>query len=219
MLTGAGHTDADHIKEFRDRWDYVNGSHGRPNGITFSENPGRWFGDNELWLPEGKELSEYLIISDHNRSTIPFIPDRIGYTRRMINGKLRSYHVVDKLKTTVSWDDIPSRAYSTLGGYEYWSKPENKSSCAKFTVDGGAGGVEMLKWWQEHHGSFWVFFSIDAVPVQIPNTALFQGYARVYEMQITDFDYEINKRSPGFATDGVTYYLDLWNVSMTLEEV
>lgn len=212
--------DADVLQAFRDRWEYVNGSYGRPNFLTFSNNQGRFFenGADRLWLPEGDEGTDYIMLSDHNRSTVQIGTDRLGSNKRMINGRSRSYHVADKITASVSWDHIPSRAYSSLGGYAAWqADPDN---IVKFTVDGGAGGVEMLKWYQEHHGSFWVFFSFDAVPVTLDDAIVFQGYSRVYEMYITDFDYEPVNRSRGAqAGNGDMYYLDLWDVSMTLEEV
>jgi hypothetical protein len=213
-------SDADHMNWFKDRWEYVNGTFGRPNLLTLSNNPGRYYvdGAEQLWLPDGVEGTDFILISDHNRSGAPFTTERIGTNKRMINGRMRSYHIADKLSTSLSWDDLPSRAYSDLNGYEAHKASPN--TVAKFTVDGGAGGVEMLKWYQQHHGSFWAFFSFDAVPVPLPNNIVFNGYARVYEMMITDFDYETTKRSRGFACgNGDMYYLDLWNVSMTLEEV
>jgi hypothetical protein len=211
--------DVDHINWFKDRWEFVNGAFGRPNLITFSNNPGRYYvdGAESLWLPDGVEGQDFIITSDHNRSPSPFQTTRIGSNKRMINGRMRSYHIADKLAVDVSWDDLPSRAYSELGGYEAWkADPEN---ITKFTVDGGAGGVELLKWWQEHYGSFWVFFSFDGVPVEIPSNIVFNGYSRVYEMTIIDFDYEISKRSQGVpASSGGFYHLDFWNVSLRLEE-
>lgn len=212
--------DVDHINWFKERWEYVNGVFGRPNLMTFSDNPGRYYyGDSEdLWLPDGVEGEEFIIVSDHNRSPAPFTTDRIGSNRRMINGRMRSYHVADKLSLDVSWDDLPSRAYSALNGYELWK--EDPSTTTKFTVDGGAGGLELLKWYQQHPGSFWVFFSFDGVPVAMPENIVFNGYARVYEMTMTSFDYEVSKRSRGVAASGGGfYYLDFWNVSLKLEEV
>lgn len=222
--------DIEHMNWFRERWEYVNGTFGRPNLVTFSNNSGRYFidGDDQLWLPEGVEGEDFVILSDHNRSSAPFQTERIGVNKRMINGRMRSYHVADKLSISLSWDDLPSRAYSILNGYETWSGQQKALAMSnpvadpitKFTADGGAGGVEMLKWWQEHYGSFWVFFSFDGVPVTLSNSTVFNGYSRVYEMQITDFDYEISKRSRGIAAaGGGLYHLDFWNVSLSLEEV
>lgn len=227
-------TDLDHMNGFRNRWEYVNGDFGRPNFMTFSNNQGRYFYENpsdlnstHLWLPEGTENTDYIFISDHNRSEASFSTDRLGVNKRMINGQMRSYHIADKLNLPMNWTDIPSRAYSTLEGHNAWAAYEATKNTVspsdpvvKFTVDGGAGGVEMLKWWQGHHGSFWVFMSFDGVPVNLPPNIVFNGYARVYEMRISDFDYTITKRSQGFQCgDSDMLYLDLWDVSLTLEEV
>jgi hypothetical protein len=157
----------------------------------------------------------------------------------MINGNMRAYYVADKISITLSWDDIPSRAFSELLGYRSYAAYEDAKAAYKaweqggmigpaptipdpvcqFTADGGAGGVEMLKWHNSHKGSMWAFFSFDGVGVDIGTEATFRGYSRVYEMMITDFEYEVTKRSSGFAMGNETFYLDLWNVSMTLEEV
>lgn len=219
---GSVHTDLDHIKEFKERWEYS-----RPNFISLSDNSGRYFVNStdpdiasRLWLPEGTEGEDFILLSDHNRSTAPFSTERIGSRKRMINADMRAYFVADKLSITLSWEDIPSRAYSTLGGYADWSS--NPKSCTKFTVDGGAGGVEMLNWHNSRKGSMWAFMSFDGAPSEDVNPdVIFKGYGRVYEMMITDFDYEVTRRSGGFAMEGTNQklYLDLWNVSMTLEEV
>lgn len=221
---GSLHTDLDHIKEFQTRWEWT-----RPNFVTLSENQGRYFVNetdpnnvSRLWLPEGTEGEDFLLLSDHNRSSAPFATERIGARKRMINGDMRAYHVADKLSLTLSWDDLPSRAYSTIGGYADWVN--NPNGCAKFTVDGGAGGVEMMNWYNSHKDSVWAFFSFDGVGSDdVHNDVVFRGYGRVYEMMITDFNYEVTKRSSGFpVTNGgntEVLFLDLWNVSMTLEEV
>jgi hypothetical protein len=228
VFTGSSHTDANHIAEFRNRWEYVSGDFGRPNYMTFANNRGRYFNDGptKLWLPEGAENTDYILVSDHNRTSDAFTPERIGARKRMINGTMRSYHVTDKISQSTSWEDLPSRAYSTLEGYPEWALYEAtkhtvspSDPVVKFTVDGGAGGLELLKWHQQHHGSFWVFFSFDGVPVRMNSTTVFQGYSRVYEMVITEFDYETTRRSPGFQCGSDMLYVDLWNVSMTLEEV
>jgi WD40 repeat protein len=217
---GSLHTDLDHIKEFQARWEYA-----RPNFISLSENEGRYFvnesGDDnvaQLWLPEGVENEDFILLSDHNRSTAPFGIERIGARKRMINGDMRAYHVADKLSVTLSWDDIPSRSYSSLNGYSDWVA--DPSACTKFTVDGGAGGVDMLKWYNGHKGSMWAFFSFDNISSSaVHGDVAFRGYGRVYEMMITDFEYEVSKRGGLFKNGLDTYAIDLWNVSMTLEEV
>lgn len=220
MFTGAGHTDLDHIVEFQDRWEYV-----RPNFVALSNNQGRYFVNDtdptnvdRLWLPEGAEGTDWILLSDHNRAGVPLSPNRIGSRQRMINGDMRGYHIADKLNISLSWDNIPSRAYSTIAGYADWKL--NPKSAAKFTADGGAGGVEMLKWYEGHAGSMWAFLSFDGVGNDdVPDDVVFRGYSRVYEVYMTEFEYEVSGRSSGYTVGSDTYYLDLWDVSMTLEEV
>lgn len=241
--TDGGHTDIDHIREFVDRWEYVkstgaiyNGGSdselnqviGRPNFVTLSDNKGRYFvyePDNDLsarkWLPEGVDGEDFIILSDHNRSSAQFSIERIGARKRMINGKMRGYHVADKLSLTLSWEDLPSRAFSDKFGYSVYSSESNADGhIKKFTADGGAGGMEMLDWYNSRVGSMWVFTSFDGIANRgVPDHVSSQGYGRIYEMFISNFDYEVNKRSRGWNSGGNVYTHDLWNVSMTLEEV
>jgi hypothetical protein len=259
-------SDLDHIQSFVNRWQYINKNKqtatglytdpltgtqspaddasmsldlGRANFLTLANNKGRYYlYDNDSptprkWLPDGQEGTDYIFISDHNRSSAPFSTNRIGVQKRMINGKMRGYHVADKLTMVLSWTDLPSRAYSDKAGYSAFV---NNPHVKQYTADGGAGGLEMLEWYQSHVGSMWAFFSFDAIPnIGVPDHVSNQGYARIYEMVIQNFDYEIKSRSRGWneyhntyspgnnnQLTGRTEYrygYDLWDVSMTLEEV
>lgn len=217
---GSTHTDLDHIHEFQARFKYS-----RPQMITLANNQGRYFvNDTELdnvarlWLPEGTEYQDYLILSDHNRDSVPFKIERLGSNRRMINGHMRTYYTDDKVGIDLNWEDLPSRAYSMLGGYYDWIG--NKDECRQFTVDGGAGGLQMFDWYSSHKGSMYVFMSYDNIPTSaVHGDVALSGYGRVYEMIITDFNYDINKRGGIFTYGSDKYAIDLWNVSMSLEEV
>lgn len=218
MWTDGLHTDAAHIQEFRNRWKYT-----RPNFITLSNNQGRYFQDGALrsWLPEGEEGKDFIFVSDHNRSSANISNSRIGNNKRMINGNMRSYHIADKVTLPLSWEDLPSRAYSDLEGYPAW-KAEQVSgihTICKFTVDGGAGGGELLNWHLKHPGSFWVFMNYDSnTNPSVPESISTAGYSRVFEMIITDFSYDITRRSHGYQVGNSIYAVDLWDVSMTLEQ-
>ena len=80
-------------------------------------------------------------------------------------------------------------------------------------VDAGAGGVEMLDWYENHKGSFWVFLAYDRKGIfkgtPEPYDHL-QQYNQLIEMFISDFSYSVEKRGTNF---------DFWNVSISLEEV
>ena len=205
----------------------------RPQALLFSENSGtidfvNQGSENEqvLYIPEGYEVgavlpegtdpslaNQFIILSDHNRSELDFSTNRIENRERMINGRMRSYHIADKLELSVSWDMLPSRSFpgspdfDTLGVAPY-SKTE------EYTADNGAGGVELMDWYNKHTDPFWVFISYDNYKSygSIPAAYNQLGrYSQVVEMFISSFDYSVVKRGNG------TY--DFWNISMRLEEV
>jgi len=205
----------------------------RPQGILFADNEG--IKVDGFHIPEGDEIGslgasvdgygEFIILSDNNRSPIDFKTVRIEKRERMINGRMRSYHTADKLTLTVSWDMLPSRAFDTYAGFDANGNPnmaiipEIRTNPLEFTTDGGAGGVELLDWYKNHSGSFWVYLAYDKytnfkdVFETVNSDERFANtnkYNEVIEMFFTDFSYSVQKRS------GLNF--DFWNVSLTLEE-
>jgi hypothetical protein len=203
----------------------------RPQAMLFADNQG--IKVDGFHIPEGNEIGslaasaegsgEFLILSDDNRSPIDFSTTRIEKRERMINGRMRSYHIADKLQINVSWDMLPSRAYDTHAGFDSNGNPDlaktvTRQSPLEFTTDGGAGGVEILDWYKNHKGSFWVYLAYDkytnfnndpqtAKDDRFNNT---NKYNEVIEVFFSDFNYSVVKRS------GLNF--DFWNVSLTLEE-
>jgi hypothetical protein len=209
---------------------YLNGRkrYSRPQALLWANTPGTL--SNGLYVPSGQEIGadptlttggveQFLILSDHNRSEMAFTPERIEKRQRTINGRMRSYHIADKMKFSTSWNNLPSRShYQTPlfddGGNSAYKNVANQ----EYTSDGGAGGVELLDWYEKHTGSFWMFLSYDKhnnfEPTQIDPEAAYKHlnqYNEVIEVYITDFNYSVVKRG------GQNH--DLWNVSVSLEEV
>ena len=199
----------------------------RPQAMLWSNNAGTL--SNGFYVPTGyevgtdapeatsSEVDQFLIISDHNRQPIEFKPTRIEKRERTINGRMRSYHIADKMTITTSWDNLPSRAYPDVADFGIatgLSPYKGQSPSQEYTADGGAGGAEILDWYENHKGSFWVFLSydkyknFDAGATQFDNL---NKYSQIMEVYISDFSYSVQKR-------GGTN-MDLWNVSVTLEEV
>jgi hypothetical protein len=201
----------------------------RPQAMLWSDTPGTL--DNGIYVPSGYEVNSdktgitstdsFLILSDHNRSEIGMSPIRIEQRRRMANGSMRSYHIADKLVLTTSWNMLPSRSYKL---YANFNQTTGKStydhgygsvtgSESEFTSDGGAGGVEMLDWYQNHTGPFWVFLSYDKyINFGTDNNAHLHlaEYNQVLKMYITNFTYSVVKRGGS--------NMDLWNINVSLEE-
>jgi hypothetical protein len=83
----------------------------------------------------------------------------------------------------------------------------------QYTSDGGAGGVEILDWYQNYTGSFWVYLAYDKYSNFDKTDAGYQNlqkYNQVVEVFFSDFSYSVVKRG------GSNY--DFWNISFTLEE-
>jgi len=197
----------------------------RPQALLWSENPGTL--SNGLFLPDGYEvqgnfdgstdadlINQFLILSDHNRGELNFTPTRIEQRQRTINGRMRSYHIADKLTMSVSWNNLPSRSYYQDAGFALTGLSPDKNTTGEFTADGGAGGVELLDWYENHTGPFWMFLAYDKYSNFGKADADYghlAQYNQIIEVYIADFNYSVVKRG------GSNH--DLWNISVTLEEV
>ena len=210
----------------------------RPQGMLWADNAGT-LSTNEAtgksyYVPTGNEINaasgsgDFLILSDDNRSPIEFSQQRIENRRRTVNGRMRSYHIADKLQISISWDMLPSRSFSndpnlnnntgvaSSSGYAGIKKsvPDTAGNYLyQYTTDGGAGGAEILDWYENNKGSFWVYLSYDKYPnfeSRVDKYAHLAEYSQVVEMYIADFNYSVQKR-------GATNF-DFWNISVTLEE-
>jgi hypothetical protein len=193
----------------------------RPSGMLWSENSGTL--QDGLYIPYGYEigvdpesvedktlLDQFLLITDDNRQPLDFSEERIEKRERMINGRMRSYHIADKVSLRTSWSMIPSRSHSNIPTFD---TATGISPYKSYTTDGGAGGADMLEWYDSHKGSFWVFLAYDRKGIfkgtSEPYDHLGQ-YNQLIEMFISDFSYSVEKRGTNF---------DYWNVSISLEEV
>lgn len=193
---------------------------GRPQGMLFSDYEPVI--DSGVLLPYGYEIGSetagdnFLILSDDNRAPINISSNRIENKKRMINGRMRSYHIADKISISTSWTMLPSRSYS--------ENPEFNSSGisplagfqnGQYTSDGGAGGVNLLDWYESHQGSFWIFLAYDKYNQfeddDVDKYNRLGQYNQAVEVFFSDFSYTIEKRS------GSTF--DFWNINLSLEEV
>lgn len=186
-----------------------------PQSMLWSENAGALIdgfyypigteiGSNNTGVPTD-EQNTFLITSDHNRSELNFSSNRIQNRQRMINGNMRSYSIADKLTVSTSWRLLPSRSFKNNPNYNSVGASALSGTYEQFTVDAGAGGTELLNWYNNHSGPFWVFFAYD-------NKANQTKYSQIILMYFAEFSYSVVKRT-GFANQ------DLWNINIALEEV
>lgn len=220
---------------------------GRPQGILLANNSGTLTQDG-FYVPNGYEvgaavpedaapedMNQFIILSDDNRSPLDFNIQRLERRERTINGRMRSYHIADKLQISASWDMLPSRSHSLKPNFDpvtgktvlrtvtsrdpgddnsFTAFPNSTILSQQYTTDGGAGGAEILDWYETHPGSFWVYLSYDKYPNFSKEDVGYQNlnkYSQIVEVFFSDFKYSVEKRG------GSTY--DFWNISFSLEEV
>lgn len=199
----------------------------RPQAMLWSNNSGTLV--DGVYIPNGLEIgqdpgsetntslyNQFLILSDDNRQDIDFKPIRIEKRERMINGRMRSYHIADKLQINTSWQMLPSRSYFTVPEFNATTgvSPHAGSNNLEYTTDGGAGGVELLDWYETHQGPFWVYLAYDKYSnfgKDANAYAHLPQYNQLLQMYFTDFSYTVVKRG------GSNF--DFWNINVSLEEV
>jgi hypothetical protein len=195
----------------------------RPQAILWSDNAGTL--TNGLYVPNGYEvgvdvpggtdenlIDQFIILSDHNRGEMSFSPQRIEQRQRTINGRMRSYHIADKMQMSVSWTLLPSRSFYQNAEFD----PDTgispyQNNLQEFTTDGGAGGVEILDWYNSHPGPFWMYLAYDKYSNFGDDNAAFGNlnkYNEIIQVYFSDFNYSVVKRGGN--------NFDLWKRSKCL---
>lgn len=197
---------------------YITGRkrYARPQAMLWSDNSGTVSAG--VRIPIGTEKEDFIICSDHNRQEISISQQRIENRQRMINGTMRSYHVADKITLSTSWQMLPSRSYNRNVNFSSSGVAQTLTGDVEYTADGGSGGLELLDWYENHSGPFWVYLGYDKYnnmtignTIQDSSFDYLSIYNDVRQMYFSSFEYSIQKR-------GGTNH-DLWNVSVSLEEV
>ena len=182
----------------------------RPQGVIWSNNPGQLSGG--VIVPTGIEGQDFIILSDHGRTELSFSKQRIENRKRMINGGMRSYHIADKQSVSWSWEMLPSRSHSGQPIFNT-STGLQTSESTEYTADGGAGGVDLISWYEDNPGSFYMFLAYDRFDKfnEAAYTHLGQ-YNDVLEVYFSSFDYNVVRR-------GSTSTHDFFDIDVALEEV
>jgi len=209
--------------------DYLAGrkKYSRPQALLFSDKPGTLVStaNGLVHVPVGYEVGTnpdqienlddgiFLILSDHNRSPIDVKYNRLEQRERTINGKMRSFFIADKRTYSISWQNLPSRSFNNVSNFDTETGKE-QNGLTKYTVDGGAGGNDLLEWYLTRNKSFYLFVAYDkynSFRGQENVMGRLHEYQEVIEVFISDFSYNVNKRGSN------TH--DLWDINISLEEV
>ena len=145
-------------------------------------------------------LGTIVRLSDHNRSPLQEGIERIENKQRMADGTLRRYSVAKKRTWSVDWKSLPS---------------SNNVVGALKTADGGMAGEDIENWHNSIDGAFRMILRRGSAKDKVtPNPA--EGLLPytdsdfyIVNVMITDFDKDVVKRGR----------VDLWDLSITLEEV
>lgn len=153
--------------------------------------------DNAImfWQDQNGEFQK---ITDHGRAPLSESYEVIERKSRMADGTLRKYVVAKKRNWSTSWSTLPSR--NGVGGMN--------------TVDGGWSGKQMEDYYNTQDGSFLMLLrngsAINQPMPAVSATLPFENnnfyMARV---MFSDFTKDVTHRGP----------TDIWEVSVTLEEV
>ena len=225
-------------------------AYGKPQAMIWADNPGDVvqsgadYDEIGVVTPKGNEGTNFIILSDHNRSSISIDRMRIENRVRMISGGMRSYYTDDKANISVSWNLLPSRAYQErvvvevveamgeeivrVGKREdennllvptnpYSQEPFLSDPVSEYTADGGVGGIDMLEWYRNTIGPMWVFLAYDKyrydkdTDQNLMNNGITNDYrySERIQMFFSSFNYSVEKRG----------LYDMWNISVSLEEV
>lgn len=202
------------------RWN-LGGLPKRPQAIAWSKTYGTkdthtYIAGATMLVPTGVEYQDFIVLSDDNRQPIEYSCERIENRKRTINAKMRSYHVADKLRISLNWEMIPSRAFNKNPEFNASTGKPTAANLIQYTSDGGAGAEEMKNWYNNNPGSFWVMIATDKYnnmldENQDPQFDRLSEYNELVEVYFASFDLSVVKRGRN------TY--DFCNVSVTLEEV
>lgn len=164
-------------------------------------------------------------VSDHGRAALDIGDEPIMTDQRTSNGTLRRHYVRTPKKWGMSWENLPGKngQYAPGGTYTDFEDviiTNNNYQGHTFvnasglsTVDGGMCVEEMAMFWRQNRGSFLMAMrrgSASGKPWPTVTTIPFDNDDfYITNVMITEFSINLNKR-------GIN---DLYNVSLTLEEV
>jgi hypothetical protein len=158
---------------------------------TTSASSGIWdLGDNSI------NGQKFYYLTDDSRSEVRVTIERIEYKKRMINGRMRAYHVADKKSFGINWTDLPT-SKTIISEY--------KTSSGRANI---AAAKELLEWYEDHTGSFYLSLVYDNT--QSASAVPLKYRMETYNVFFDDFSYVIKNRGPTH---------DMWDVSINLVEV
>lgn len=174
-------------------YNYLQQKYSRPALIIFTKNEpvlGTALENRENKWDLG---TNFLYLSDNNRSDLAVSFERIEHKQRMVDGTMRSYHIADKKTYSTSWKKLPSRN-------NYVTEYDSGTSVG--------GGQQILDWYNNNTGSFWVLFVYDVSSDTNKDNVKYN----VEKVNVFFESFSYNVVTRGIDTD-------LWDINLSLVEV
>jgi hypothetical protein len=158
-------------------------------------------------------------LTEHKRSGASVSTEIIGNNKRTVNGTMRAYVVSTKRKFSFQWELVPADYAHTIDG----------QLVATSNVIYGMGGNDMLNFYETYYNKAIYMYILNRTTTKTGGgAALTQANINTdlsnantagerYKVLINDFTYDVKKRNVKMGA-GLTA-TDLWNVSMSFEEV
>jgi len=150
-----------------------------------------WVDNSIMWWYDGTTWQK---ITDHGRSPLSISIERIENKQRMVDGTMRRYTVAKKRTWSCDWENLPHSNSAIKNG-----RPGMK------TADGGWAGQDIENFHNTTDGPFKMRLRAGMDEGKATTDAAIEEVT----VMITDYSREVIKRGNS----------DLWNVSITLEEV
>lgn len=145
------------------------------------------------WSTDGGNT--WIKVTDHGRASLDISTERIGTDQRMVGGTMRRYVVAKKKTFSLDWENLPDKNVT-------------------FLANGTTYGKWLEQFYMNTDGPFLMRLregaDTEKTTLTRADNVTLDDYGRIFTVMIGDFSKEITMRNPNF---------DLWNVTMTLEEV
>lgn len=152
------------------------------------------------WVDNAIMTWDDVMVTDHGRAPLNMKYERIGTDKRMAIGTLRRQFIGLRRSWDVSWENLPS-TNSVVAGFK--------------TVDGGMAGEDIEAFYNATPGAFRLTLRrgsaialttpvVDDVDLPYENSDFY-----IVRVMLTDLTKDVVKRG----------IVDIWNMTLTLEEV
>jgi hypothetical protein len=125
--------------------------------------------DSLIYVKSSTAGSQYIKITDHNRSPLSINIDKIENANRTANGTMRKTVIAEKHIFELTWNDVPNHSV--------------------YTVDGGLGGGQIYDFYMDNPQPFMLKITQKFDPDAAGN---FQEFL----VNFSSCSFEINKRNP-----------------------